>query len=122
MNFDSTLFVLNGLCGIIFLILFFIVYRFPPKKINSFYGYRTARSMKNQELWDFAQTFSAIQFLKSAVILIFVSIIGLFTNLDHSIDVLIASLILAAAILYPIYKTENALKQIDNYENNHSNK
>lgn len=26
----------------------------PPKNINSFYGYRTARSMKNQQTWDYA--------------------------------------------------------------------
>lgn len=26
----------------------------PPKKINSFYGYRTAMSMKNRETWEFA--------------------------------------------------------------------
>ena len=26
----------------------------PPKKINSIYGYRTSRSMKNQDTWEFA--------------------------------------------------------------------
>ena len=26
----------------------------PPKTINALYGYRTARSMKNQETWNFA--------------------------------------------------------------------
>ena len=26
----------------------------PPKSINSLYGYRTARSMKNPQTWDFA--------------------------------------------------------------------
>ena len=26
----------------------------PPSRINSVYGYRTARSMKNQETWNFA--------------------------------------------------------------------
>ena len=31
----------------------------PPKKINEFYGYRTARSRKSQEAWDFAQRYSA---------------------------------------------------------------
>ena len=27
----------------------------PPRRVNGLYGYRTARSMKSQELWDFAQ-------------------------------------------------------------------
>ncbi|MFF2912422.1 SdpI family protein [Paenibacillus sp. NPDC057934] len=31
----------------------------PPKKINSLYGYRTKRSMKNQLLWDEANRYSA---------------------------------------------------------------
>ena len=26
----------------------------PPGTVNAWYGYRTARSMKNQETWDFA--------------------------------------------------------------------
>ena len=29
----------------------------PPKKINGIYGYRTSRSMKNQDTWDFAQRY-----------------------------------------------------------------
>jgi uncharacterized membrane protein len=31
----------------------------PPKKINGLYGYRTTRSCKSQEAWDFAQRYSA---------------------------------------------------------------
>lgn len=27
----------------------------PPRKVNTLFGYRTNRSMKNQETWDFAQ-------------------------------------------------------------------
>ena len=29
----------------------------PPQKVNGFYGYRTSRSMKNQDTWDFAQRY-----------------------------------------------------------------
>jgi uncharacterized membrane protein len=39
-------------------ILFFIFSLFPPKKINSLYGYRTPNSMKSQENWDFANRYS----------------------------------------------------------------
>ena len=27
----------------------------PPREVNALFGYRTSRSMKNQETWDFAQ-------------------------------------------------------------------
>ena len=29
----------------------------PPREINSIYGYRTSRSMKNQDTWDFAHEY-----------------------------------------------------------------
>jgi uncharacterized membrane protein len=32
---------------------------FPPKNINSIYGYRTPRSMKNQDTWNVANKFSS---------------------------------------------------------------
>lgn len=57
----------NGLLFFVSLIFYF----FPPKKINSLYGYRTHRTMQNKEIWDFANTlfnntlikYSAISFL-----------------------------------------------------------
>jgi len=41
------------------LLFFFsiVFYLFPPKKINSFYGYRTNKSMKNENIWLFANAF-----------------------------------------------------------------
>ena len=37
-------------CGLLFM-------KKPPKKVNGWYGYRTSRSMKNQDTWDFAQRY-----------------------------------------------------------------
>ena len=36
-----------------------VFWMYPPKKINGLYGYRTTRSCKSQEAWDFAQRYSA---------------------------------------------------------------
>ena len=36
-----------------------VFWKYPPKKINGLYGYRTTRSRKSQEAWDFAQRYSA---------------------------------------------------------------
>lgn len=121
MNFASNIFVIDGLCSIIFLITFFIGYRFPPKKINTYYGYRTSRSTKNQELWDFAQGFCSIQFLKSTVVLLLISIVGLYTSFSENLDTVLAFVFLGAAIAYPIYKTEKALKEIEQHEKDNSN-
>ncbi|MEE9406910.1 MAG: SdpI family protein [Polaribacter sp.] len=41
--------------GLLFL-LSFIFWKFPPKKINSLYGYKTPKAMLNQQIWDFANS------------------------------------------------------------------
>lgn len=41
----------------LFVLMFFKIK--PPKKINSWYGYRTIRSQQSQRHWDFAQRYSA---------------------------------------------------------------
>ena len=45
--------------GFIFMLMGIIMFKFPPKSINSLYGYRTASSMQSQTKWDFAQKYSA---------------------------------------------------------------
>ncbi|MDR1801246.1 MAG: SdpI family protein [Lachnospiraceae bacterium] len=40
----------------------------PPKKINTAWGYRSARSMKSQEAWDFANKKIGKYFMISGVI------------------------------------------------------
>jgi uncharacterized membrane protein len=44
---------------LIILVVGVVFCMYPPKKINEFYGYRTTRSRKSQEAWDFAQRYSA---------------------------------------------------------------
>lgn len=54
-----------GLGYCLFMLVLGIVFlKFPPKKINYLYGYRTNRSMKTQEVWDAANIFSAKALIK----------------------------------------------------------
>ena len=51
--------LLFGLGYCVFMLLLFLIFKaFPPKKINALYGYRTQRSMANQNVWEVANTFS----------------------------------------------------------------
>ena len=50
--------------GLIFLLAGWIQFRFPPKKINHLYGYRTSTSMRNLEGWAFAQRYSARRMIR----------------------------------------------------------
>jgi len=49
--------------GLIFIVIGFIFKMFPPRKINYIYGYRTNLSMKNQDIWNEAQKYSANSFI-----------------------------------------------------------
>ncbi|WP_198517107.1 SdpI family protein [Tenacibaculum sp. SZ-18] len=51
--------------GLLFL-LSIVFYYNPPKKINGLYGYRTPRTMANQDIWDFANGFFNKQLLQYA--------------------------------------------------------
>lgn len=55
--------------GIIVLMLALptIFYFFPPKKVNSVYGYRTLFSMLNQDTWTEANTYFNLKHLQFAI-------------------------------------------------------
>jgi len=61
---DAFMYVLS-VNGLIFF-LSIIFYFFPPKKINSIYGYRTHRAMQNNDIWSFANSLFGITLLKYA--------------------------------------------------------
>jgi uncharacterized membrane protein len=61
--------------GCIFLILGAILAKFPAKKINMYYGYRTPRSMLNQDTWNVANAFSGMLMQRIGAISIFVGVV-----------------------------------------------
>ena len=46
----------------------------PPEKINHVYGYRTARSMKNQETWRFAHETCGRLWVRLGAVLLLLSL------------------------------------------------
>ena len=81
--FENPLMNITLLGGLIFIVFGLIMFKFPPKKINSLYGYRTNSSMKDQSRWDFAQKYSSKEIIKLGFVLMITSLIGLFTNYDE---------------------------------------
>ncbi|MFY7862055.1 MAG: SdpI family protein [Chitinophagales bacterium] len=63
---NSDLLLLPILLFLIFLSIGWYQSKYPPKSINSLYGYRTARSLKSQKNWDFAQSMSAQMMMEFA--------------------------------------------------------
>ena len=91
MNFlvENLLFT-SFLSGIIFIITGFVMFKFPPKNINMLYGYRTTRSMKNQEQWDFSQKYSAKLLIFCGVFLILTSNISLIITINNKAKLFIS--------------------------------
>jgi uncharacterized membrane protein len=116
MDFKNALFTMPLLVGIIFMIAAFIMLKFPPKKINMLYGYRTASSMKNQEQWDFAQRYSSKLMIYCGFGLTLSSILGLIIKVSEGTGVFISTTMMIITILILLYKTEKAIKNKFNHE------
>lgn len=71
----------------IIMVVFGLVLKFiPPSKINSFYGYRTKRSMKSQQAWDYAQRRIGVLWLYMGVILYIIIVLSMLfsaTSKEH---------------------------------------
>ncbi|SMC36928.1 SdpI family protein [Cellulophaga tyrosinoxydans] len=62
-NIFSTIFT-----SILFIGIGFYWFKYPPKNINNLYGYRTRRSMANQQIWDYANKIGAKMLLVLGVV------------------------------------------------------
>lgn len=104
---ESLIYVLttNGL--LFFLSIIF--WKFPPKKINNWYGYRTYKTMQNEEIWNFANNtfnhslikYSGIAFVASLILATISS-----SNLSWQPMLLVILTILVCVII-----TEKSLKE-----------
>ncbi len=108
---ETPLFIICISCGIIFVIAGLIQWYFRPKKINSFYGYRTNSSMKSQEHWDFAQKYSAKESIKLGALLAIVPLILLVVDIENFTGMWIGLGLLICVCILLIFRTEKALKQ-----------
>ena len=88
----------------------------PPKSINNFYGYRTARSMKNQATWDFAHRTCGRLWFRLGLILLPLSIIAMVPVLGREAGTVglwcaAVALIQTAVLVCSIFPVERALKR-----------
>jgi uncharacterized membrane protein len=96
--------------GLLFL-LSIIFWKFPPKKINAIYGYRTPKAMLNQNIWNFANSI----FNKNLLIYAGISFIAGLVLASFSIKELTwePMVLVMLSILVSIIKTERSLS--DNF-------
>jgi uncharacterized membrane protein len=79
---------------------------FPPKSINSVYGFRTRRSMSDQRLWNEANRYSATLMILSGLIVLGTGV------LLRSSFIILQLIMLIAACIITFMLTEKRLKHM----------
>lgn len=97
--------------GFVFVLAGLVMLKFPPKNINGLYGYRTSSSMKNQQRWDFAQLYSSKEMIKTGVILMLSSLIGLINPTETHIDAILGLFLFIGATGSLFVRVERAVKK-----------
>lgn len=87
-----------------------------PKEINSFFGYRTNRSMKNRETWEFAHKYCGRIWRTFGRLMIPLSVlfmIPVFGKSDNSVGILSTVILVfdVAFLMVSVAMTESALKR-----------
>lgn len=90
----------------------------PPKEINGLYGYRTSRSMKNQETWLFANQYCGKLWWKLGWILFWLTLAAHLPFMkcqgnEASLTVLclLVTLLQCVVLIGSVFPVENELKK-----------
>jgi immunity protein, SdpI family len=111
MIFDNPLFIIPILTGPLVIIIMLITLKYPPKKVNSLYGYRTKRSMVSQEAWDFAQPYSGKLMIRYMILYTLTASLAVpMKDLNMIVGVFLSILTMILFMAIPIIKTEKELK------------
>lgn len=95
---------------IITLITGYLMYRHTPKSINGLIGYRTSKSMINQDTWNFANKYCASLWIKLGIITTVISfLIYILFDVNETVSIVIV-LIQTFLLLFSIIPVEKALK------------
>jgi uncharacterized membrane protein len=90
-----------------------ILFIFPPKKINWYYGYRTPSSTKNQTVFKYANRISSIVLMVSSIIIYILTLLlsSLFNNINFN-------WLFILTIISVFIITEIKIKQFKRHETN----
>ena len=116
MGFWIFMFICNAVIPLTMIIFGRVMWKRAPKNINGIYGYRTKRSMKNMDTWNFAHEYCGKLWWRLGWIMLIFSVIIQLPFLKSNEDVigglgLVLCLVQCAVLILSIIPTENALKR-----------
>lgn len=94
----------------------YLMYKYPPKRINHIVGYRTYKSMRNKEMWDYANKYCGKLWMILGLIMSVLTFVLLFLVLLEVIifteNILITVIVIQVVmLLLTIFIVENRLKR-----------
>ncbi len=116
MGFWIFMVIMNLMIPLMMIVFGKIFLKNPPKEINGVYGYRTGRSMKNKDTWDFAHRYFGRLWLQGGLILLPVSLMIMLFVLGKNQNIVgtvggILCFLQMVPLIGAIFPTEKALKK-----------
>lgn len=110
-----TYFIFDIIIPLVMLTAGVLMVKKPPRSINALVGYRTERSRKSKQAWDFAQKYFGTLFLKTGVAVFALTLVASLAVLKSSekvwsIECIILIALQTISVFVPIVMTEKKLK------------
>lgn len=88
----------------------------PPKEINNYYGFRTKRSMRNIQTWEFANRYFGSLWLREGIFTLAMALVTMIWSLNQNdriqgILIFVNMAFQVVLIFLDIYFTTRALKE-----------
>lgn len=96
----------------------FLMFKYPPRKINYFIGYRTFKSMKNENVWKVANYYCGKLWVKIGIIMFFIALLLVilvwFKLIKFTEDILVITVFgEICAMLSSVWIVERKLKNMN---------
>ncbi|MEO9476256.1 MAG: SdpI family protein [Cyclobacteriaceae bacterium] len=108
---DNPIFTIILLTNPILILVGLVQLKYPPKEINSIYGYRTARAKRSQEAWDYAQPAGAKALIKTTLIFTPMMFLGQLIKIPFVLAVFVGLTFVLLEAFIPMILMERDLKE-----------
>ena len=105
-------------CGPLMLFFSFIYLKYQPKEISTIYGYRTTRSLSNNDIREFANKVSAKYMIIASLATIIFQLSGLILSYNSEYFLLVSYGFLIISLGLSIWKTEIEINKVFDKEGN----